>query len=391
MNPLDPTERVLEGLRELPTEVSLDQVEQLVAAFPLVAAPTAWYHHFTLNNILMTTAGSLLIGGAIYLFAHSAPTTEPHLVHSARTAPEPQVQQPPPPEVGAPVTDPQQQPASTVTPPAAAVPTPAPEAPVAPPPPPAPLDPIGSAAPALPVEPTAPLAPVTPPPSAVEPCCTKTRSLDLTGFTSVRLHGSLDITLEEGDFSVVISGQEEQVDRVRAEVGNNTLVFAHPLSGTDKGHGSDGDVVVSVRMPRIQDLEVLGSGSISGGRMQAKDKVRVLVQGSGDVTVDELTGANELKVEVIGSGDAVFKNAQVTGTCQLQVMGSGDIRVGGRTEYLEVMITGSGDVQATDLKANRSKVIIQGSGDAYVNSQSATEQVIRGSGQVHTSGSAGGR
>jgi hypothetical protein len=388
MIPQEPTGPILEGLRELPVELSLDQVEQLVAAFPLAATPTAWYHHFTLNNILMTTAASLLIGGAIHLFTHSAPTTEPHVVQAARpSAEQPQHQAPPT------VTDPQQPPAPAAIGPTAPAPAVLPIDPPAPLPPPSPMAPSS----AIP-EPPAALDPIEPLPAVAQvaaieepeaaPCCTKTRKLDLRGFSGIRLHGSLDITLEQGDFEVVISGQEEQVDRVRAEVGNNTLVVSQPDS---KGWNTSDDVMVSVRMPDLSELEVFGSGTMHGRSFRTAGKVRLRIQGSGDLKMEALTGISDLEVEVIGSGDAVCDNAQVSGSTRLQVTGSGDIKVAGRTERLEVMVTGSGDVQANDLRATRSKVTIQGSGDCYVNSDAATEQVINGTGKVHPSGSGGER
>ncbi|MBL7956508.1 MAG: hypothetical protein JNM49_00990, partial [Flavobacteriales bacterium] len=59
-------DKALGLLRTLPAEVSLEQVGQMVIAFPLVGAATGWlaWSKIHLNSIVMTTTGSLIVGGS---------------------------------------------------------------------------------------------------------------------------------------------------------------------------------------------------------------------------------------------------------------------------------------------------------------------------------------
>ena len=63
------TDKALELLRDLPTEVSLDTVGQMVVAFPLLPAAASWTNYINLNTIAMTSAGTLLIAGATYFLS----------------------------------------------------------------------------------------------------------------------------------------------------------------------------------------------------------------------------------------------------------------------------------------------------------------------------------
>ncbi|MCU0320254.1 MAG: DUF2807 domain-containing protein, partial [Flavobacteriales bacterium] len=367
MSTEEPNTPSLELLRDLPTEVSLGQVEQWVALFPPVPPPTPWYHHFSLNSILMTTASTLLIGGALYLLS-ADPATTPHTVQLPAPPAGTTVPQTPVSTTAAPLLPhgpaaPQQLPTNapvlTVDTVSASEPPAAP-APIAPPSAPPPVT-------------------AAPPPATVVPAsvASNERRFDLSGFQSIRLHGSLNIHLEQGPFSVVAMGSERDLNDVRAEVGNKTLVVSQANSQRFYT-GRQEPLKVVVRMPDLNGLEVFGSGSISAGRFTSTGKVALKVQGSGDVSVEALANARELTVELYGSGDVVCKDAEVSGTTTLTLTGSGDVEIGGRTEQLIATLTGSGDVEAGDLRAQRAKVNLTGSGDATVNSASAVEQIVSG-------------
>ena len=82
-------ENTLGVLRELPAEVSLDQVQHMVAAFPIAVGLTAWLAlaKIHLNSIIMTTTGTLLVGTGVYFFSALSPAATP----AAASAPEPAV------------------------------------------------------------------------------------------------------------------------------------------------------------------------------------------------------------------------------------------------------------------------------------------------------------
>ncbi|HQX31643.1 MAG TPA: hypothetical protein PLE71_16665, partial [Flavobacteriales bacterium] len=63
MTQQDRTEKALELLRDLPAEVSVEDVSQMVTLFPLIQPTTSWFSHINLNSILMTSVSALIIAG----------------------------------------------------------------------------------------------------------------------------------------------------------------------------------------------------------------------------------------------------------------------------------------------------------------------------------------
>ncbi len=405
----DDSENVLSALRELPPEVSVDQVKLMVAAFPLAVGITAWLASlikFNLNSILMTTTGSIIVGTSAYLIQSAAPPVEPahadmpepvrvELVETAapETLIEPAVVLTMPESKGPKLPEQRQEPeamACMVVPkeekdPAAIEPVPYEGA--APDPGAQPYPGAPPAEPAIPAEPLASLHTMDPAvvftPSIVE------RSFDVKGFNGLALRSSLSVTVSQGEHAVIATGDPAMVERLKVSVekGILNLDLGNAKRGADGG--GCGALDITVRMPQVEKLEVLGSGSIRSGRFERADHLVLVLKGSGDVLVDGPEKANALSIEVSGSGDVFCGNVDVSGRTIIALAGSGDIRVTGRTESIDIGLIGSGDVDAGEFKASTAKVRITGSGDAEVNSASAVESIVTGSGRVNVSGSAG--
>ncbi len=80
MNTPDKKDALLAPLRELPVEVSLQQVEHMVAAFPAAMGAMAWLLHtvkFNLNTLIMTSIGTLLLGTGIFVLSLDTPRQPP--------------------------------------------------------------------------------------------------------------------------------------------------------------------------------------------------------------------------------------------------------------------------------------------------------------------------
>ena len=399
----DDSENVLSALRELPPEVSVDQVKHMVAAFPLAVGITAWLASlikFNLNSILMTTTGSIIVGTSAYLIQTAAPPAEPahadmpepvlvEMVEAAvpETLIEPAVVLTMPENTGPKLPEPRQEPeamACTVLPteengPAAMEPVPYEGAEAYP-----------GAAPMEPAPPAEPIASL----NNMDPAVVFTpgiveRNFDVKGFSGLALRSSLSVNVSQGEYAVIATGDPAMVDRLKVSVekGMLTLDLGNVKRGSD-GVGC-GALDITVRMPQVEKLEVLGSGTIRSGRFDNADHLVLVLKGSGDVLVDGPEKANALSIELSGSGDVFCGDVDVSGKTIIALAGSGDIRVTGRTESIDIGLIGSGDVDAGEFKASSAKVRITGSGDAEVNSTSAVESIVTGSGRVNVSGSAG--
>lgn len=442
----DEHENTLGALRELPPEVSLDQVQHMVAAFPIAVGLTAWLAtaKIHLNSIVMTTAGTLIVGTSAYFFSTAAPTPSaerdiPSVTIEMLDTPNPTVmlEEPavvldlPRPKTTAPAPKPEQgkeiactmlpgQDTTALYPGATLHPGAPPHSGVAAYP---------GAEPEEAVAPLEPLASIQPPATAYRPHSNE-RTFDLRDFTGVVVASSMDVSVEIGEFSVVAAGDADMLERldVRNEQGMLKIGFEH----TRGSYRNKGSIHLTVRMPRVDDLVVAGSGTINAQQLPRTNTLDLSVLGSGNILLDRADEVEDLNMMVEGSGgihmailgkservtlnvlgsggiylSAVHKAtdlginmrgsgsvdlgmARVSGTSRIELTGSGNVQVGGETGRIEAQLEGSGDLNASNLKArNGGMVHVVGSGDAHVYSDGKLDLLAKGTGTIHTSGSAG--
>ncbi|MCB0769834.1 MAG: DUF2807 domain-containing protein [Flavobacteriales bacterium] len=370
------TDRTFELLRELPTEVSLETVGQLVAAFPLLPAAASWTNYINLNSIAMTSAGTLIIAGAAYLLSPTAPepvALEPEpIVEVAMEAPVeldavvwpgPAKKDPPKPE-----------PVKEVT--VAVVAEPEPEEVPEPSMPPGPK-----------VTPS-----VVPAPKAVvvvpERKDPGPKAFDHTGFTGVSVLGGLDVMIEQGAFAVAVDGENVE-DLVEITMQGKTLMVApKERKGKEKG-GCEKSPHIAVSMPALERLVLTGSGTIHVDEFVDMETMEIKLNGSGDVHFQRFAGLRKLEAYLSGSGDIHGGSVEVAGLTRLNLAGSGDISVHGSTEELDIYLVGSGDVDASGLRSGRCEIKIVGSGDAIVDCNGTFNSQVTGSGDLRNTGNAG--
>lgn len=127
-----------------------------------------------------------------------------------------------------------------------------------------------------------------------------------------------------------------------------------------------GPVTVYVTVPALTALRVGGSGKMQVEGGLKADNLSLAVSGSGRLQVPQLA-ASRLETTVSGSGDVV-----VAGTCPRH----------------DVRVSGSGEVQAHDLKSETCDVRVSGSGNAHLFASQSVEARISGSGNVFVAGGA---
>ena len=165
---------------------------------------------------------------------------------------------------------------------------------------------------------------------------TTTRTRDLPKFTRVVNHGSVDVRLRVGEAQrVQVRAGEKVIGDVRTEVRDGALEVRFDHSGLLVD-----DVVVEATVPRLDAIEVTGSGDVEAHGIKAR-AFDVVSDGSGDA---DLAGvADRLVLDMDGSGDADLGHLAVQ-DADVRVGGSGDAAVRA-DERLDVAIDGSGDVR----------------------------------------------
>lgn len=194
-----------------------------------------------------------------------------------------------------------------------------------------------------------------------------TEARSVAAFESIRLEGSIDLTVRQGEAT-----------SVSATADDNLL--AHLETVVEGGAAS----------PRLVVRWKPGANLSTRGKVQVNVVTPRLVAlasaGSGDVRVDAFSTPS-LDLSLAGSGDAALAGLR-TEALQIAIAGSGDVRAEGQAQRLKVSVAGSGDVRAQALRAEEVSVSVAGSGDVAVHALKALSVTIAGSGDVVYTGNA---
>ncbi len=187
----------------------------------------------------------------------------------------------------------------------------------------------------------------------------ETRTIE--GFTGVVSEGEFDVfIIPDSDFGVTLEADENIIQYIRTRVSGNTLIVDQ---GTRKCLRSENPIRITVQMPRVEYLNLTGSGMITGDNIES-DELRVELTGSGLV---DLRGLN------VGLLDAL-------------ITGSGEMIFWGNATDADLDITGSGMIKAFQLESVNCIANISGSGSMQVKVEKLLTAYISGSGNIFYQG-----
>lgn len=191
-----------------------------------------------------------------------------------------------------------------------------------------------------------------------------TQERSVGNFTGVRSKGSFDIYLSSGPVaSVKLEGEENILQYIETNIEGGALNIE---TQEDINLRPKRDIKIYVTAPSFAQVKVYGSGDIvSQNKLTGNEAMEFGTYGSGDIKVD--VNAPKLQAEISGSGDMELK---------------------GEVREFEGEINGSGNIKAMDLKAEQSKIGINGSGNVDSYASVKMEIQVRGSGDVRYKGPA---
>jgi hypothetical protein len=129
------------------------------------------------------------------------------------------------------------------------------------------------------------------------PAFAETRSYSLSGFDRIDVSAGVDVTLNQGPFSVKADERNGDFDRLIVEVRGNTL---HVSRKTNWLSWNGPDYSVTVSAPNITEIGVSSGAALEGHGLSLKD-LEVSVSSGADV---ELTGACAgLRVDISSGAD----------------------------------------------------------------------------------------
>jgi hypothetical protein len=197
---------------------------------------------------------------------------------------------------------------------------------------------------------------------------TVSRSYPVGGFTGIEVAGPFDVRVTTGKaVAVAASGPQKLLDETEVLVKDGKLMIR------PKKKGWFGGMSWNSRQPSTFTISV-----------PTLDSVRVA--GSGDINVDRITG-ERFSGAIAGSGDLRLAQVAVR-EIGLSIAGSGGITVAGQAQKASYEIAGSGDVDASGLKAADAEAEIAGSGSIRANVTGNAKASIAGSGDIDIRGGA---
>ena len=197
-------------------------------------------------------------------------------------------------------------------------------------------------------------------------------------YDIVHLKGSWDVKLVKGrEGELKITGESNLLEYITTEVEGNKLSI-HSRDGYSLHTSFNKGILVTVPFNDLESIHLSGSGDIITADTVRSEDLEVVVSGSGDVTIT-LESVN-LKGKVTGSGDIILRGKTTNFECG--VTGSGDIKAYDvQAKNVEASVTGSGDIEVTALEAIRGRVT--GSGDIdYKGNPGKKDTKVVGSGAI---------
>ncbi len=165
----------------------------------------------------------------------------------------------------------------------------------------------------------------------------ETRTVSNTNFTEIRMEGSMDVLIKQGDsVKIVAKDYENILSYLETRVSGNTLIITY----RDHTWLTNSQGEVTVTLPKLTNVELSGSGNVG------------------------TIGA--FRFEDIG----------------LQISGSGNFSFAGTAKNMNAKVSGSGDIRAYDLACEVANVKITGSGDMQLNVSRSLDATITGSGDI---------
>jgi len=187
---------------------------------------------------------------------------------------------------------------------------------------------------------------------------TTTDRRSMPAFDRIDLSGEFDVVVDVGrPRSVAITGDDNLVPLVRAEVRNGTLHIDR-----EKDFRSRRDIRIEIG---VESLNGLHSG------------------GSSDVTVRNVRSP-AFDLGVSGSSD-LFASGEF-GDLDASISGSGEIHLDGSADEIEGSVSGSGELDMLQVSARTARIDVSGSGEASVNVSERLEANVSGSGDVRYAG-----
>ena len=209
---------------------------------------------------------------------------------------------------------------------------------------------------------------------------------DVGYFSKVDASGSVDIEFVQGkEQAMRIVGSKRFVDNIVVEKKGETLYVSHKSNSVISFF--DDDVTLYIYSPDLTEVNLRGSCSFDVKGALDTDNLKVSVMGSGEADFGSIV-CDAINFEVRGSGDISAKRID-TKNAVANVFGSGDLDFDFlKADNVQFTVSGSGDLDAMLSQVKTMQLNVVGSGDMDIKAQNCgvANCTSAGSGSITLSG-----
>ncbi|WP_337672016.1 GIN domain-containing protein [Prevotella sp.] len=209
---------------------------------------------------------------------------------------------------------------------------------------------------------------------------------DVGYFSKVDASGSVDIEFVQGkEQAMRIVGSKQCVDNIVVEKKGETLYVSHKSNSVTSFF--DDDVTLYIYSPDLTEVNLRGSCSFDVKSALDTDNLKVSVMGSGEADFGSIV-CDAINFEVRGSGDIGAKRID-TKNAVANVFGSGDLDFDFlKADNVQFAVSGSGDLDAMLSQVKTMQLNVVGSGDMDIKAQNCgvANCTAAGSGSITLSG-----
>lgn len=209
---------------------------------------------------------------------------------------------------------------------------------------------------------------------------------DVGYFSKVDASGSVDIEFVQGkEQAMRIVGSKQCVDNIVVEKKGETLYVSYKSNSVISFF--DDDVTLYIYSPDLTEVNLRGSCSFDVKGALDTDNLKVSVMGSGEADFDSIV-CDAINFEVRGSGDIGAKRID-TKNAVANVFGSGDLDFDFlKADNVQFAVSGSGDLDAMLSQVKTMQLNVVGSGDMDIKAQNCgvANCTSAGSGSIKLSG-----
>lgn len=209
---------------------------------------------------------------------------------------------------------------------------------------------------------------------------------DVGYFSKVDASGSVDIEFVQGkEQAMRIVESKQCVDNIVVEKKGETLYVSHKSNSVTSFF--DDDVTLYIYSPDLTEVNLRGSCSFDVKGALDTDNLKVSVMGSGEADFGSIV-CDAINFEVRGSGDIGAKRID-TKNAVANVFGSGDLDFDFlKADNVQFAVSGSGDLDAMLSQVKTMQLNVVGSGDMDIKAQNCgvANCTAAGSGSITLSG-----